>query len=80
MHMVNESIGVITSGVKPPTNYRFFFQINDEAEVKVGDYVEVPSGRYVLVGRVTLLQSHNEYFTDPNFIKDQMTMNISLKG
>ena len=75
-----EPIGVIVSANKPPTNYRFLFQISDEAEVKVGDYVEVPAGRYVLVGRITLLVSHNEYFTNPEYIKDQLKLGLSLKA
>ncbi|MGQ4891686.1 MAG: helicase HerA domain-containing protein [Candidatus Njordarchaeia archaeon] len=80
MPSVNKPIGVIISSATPPTNLKFVFQMDDESEVKVGDYVEVPAGRYVIVGRVTLLKSFNEYFSNPNFVKDQLSMGFSLKA
>ena len=73
-------IGMVVSVAKPPTNLRLFFQIDEEVEVKVGDYVEIPSSRYVLVGRVTQLLAEDMYFKNPDYIQDQMSLGLSLRA
>lgn len=77
---MNKPIGVIVSKQTPPSNYRFFFQLNNDVEVKVGDYVEVPAGKYVLVGRITLLRSFNDLVSDPTFVRSQLEMSLPLNA
>ena len=79
MHLEkSEVLGVVVSKDKPPNNIRFIFQIDDKVDVRVGDYVEVPAGKSIIVGRVTMIKSFSDYFTNPQFIKNQLQLNLPL--
>ncbi len=65
-------IGVVVSYHQPPNHMEFFVHLYDDVDVKVGEYVEVPSGKYIIVGKITKIQSINELFTDPRFVKDHI--------
>lgn len=71
-------LGVIICEGNTPNHLNFNFQVAEETEVKVGEYVEVPLGLSVLVGRVSSIQSYNEYYTDPEFVKYHITRGITV--
>nr|MDO8080145.1 ATP-binding protein [Candidatus Freyarchaeota archaeon] len=71
-------LGVIICEGNTPNHLNFNFQIAEETEVKVGEYVEVPLGLSVLVGRVSNIQAYNEYYTDPEFVKYHITRGITV--
>ena len=75
--MVDE-LGVIVSYKEPPTHLSFCFQLNENADVKVGEFVEVPAGKYVIVGRIILVRSFNEYFNNPEFVRDHLARNLPI--
>lgn len=71
-------LGVIISDSRGPTHLQFNFQLDDDADVKVGEFVEVPIGSRVILGRVIRLHSINELYQDPNFIRDHLKRNLPL--
>ncbi len=71
-------LGVIIVEGNTPNHLNFNFQIAEETEVKVGEYVEVPLGFSVLIGRVSHIQTYNEYYTDPEFVKYHITRGLSV--
>ncbi|MEM2135768.1 MAG: ATP-binding protein [Candidatus Jordarchaeaceae archaeon] len=73
-----QDLGVIICEGNTPNHLNFDFQIAEETEVKVGEYVEVPLGLSVLVGRVSSIQSYNEYYTDPEFVKYHIARGITV--
>lgn len=75
--MVDE-LGVIISYREPPSHLSFCFQLSDDADVKVGEFVEVPAGKYIIIGRIVLIRSYNEYLRNPEFIRDHLARNIPL--
>ncbi|MEM3594280.1 MAG: ATP-binding protein [Candidatus Jordarchaeaceae archaeon] len=72
------NLGVIVCEGNSPNHLSFSFQISEETEVKVGEYVEVPLGFSVLVGRVSSIQSYNEYYSDPEFVKYHIIRGITV--
>ena len=74
----NNALGVIICEGGTPSHLSFSFQVSDESEVKVGEYVEVPLGLSVLIGRVSKIQTYNEYYTDPEFVKYHLARGISV--
>ncbi len=77
MFLVDE-LGVIVSYKEPPTHLSFCFQLNEKIDVKVGEFVEVPAGKYVIVGRIILVRSFNEYFNNPEFVRDHLARNLPI--
>ncbi len=71
-------LGVIVCGDNTPNHLSFDFQVAEETEVKVGEYVEVPLGLSVLVGRISSIQSYNEYYSDPEFVKYHIARGITV--
>ncbi|MHA1593966.1 MAG: helicase HerA-like domain-containing protein [Candidatus Baldrarchaeia archaeon] len=71
-------LGIIICAESPPTHLGFSFQISDNVDVKVGEYVEVPAGRYIIVGRITEVRTYNEYFKSPAFVKDHMLRQLPV--
>jgi len=80
MHLKGNELGIVVSHRKPPTHLSFIFQLNDDIDVKVGEFVEVPIGKYVLVGRIVLITAYNEYLENPEFIRDHMQRGLSISA
>lgn len=79
MNRYNEPIGfVISRETKPPSHLEFEFHINKDHEVKVGDYVEVPSERGGIVGRVYEIISHSSYFSNVNVLRAHTLYGLQL--
>ncbi|MGQ4894229.1 MAG: helicase HerA domain-containing protein, partial [Candidatus Njordarchaeia archaeon] len=78
--MKGNELGIVVSHRKPPTHLSFIFQLNDDIDVKVGEFVEVPIGKYVLVGRIVLITAYNEYLENPEFIRDHMQRGLSISA
>jgi len=73
------TLGIVISREKFPPSHLFFeFKIDEGAEVKVGDYVEVPSERGGIVGRVYEIVAYSNYFSDPQVLKDYLEFNMKL--
>ena len=64
-----KEIGTVCCFPSPPSHVDFCFQLNDEAEIKVGSYIEIPSGKYVIVARVKELNVFSELFKNPQFLQ-----------
>ncbi|MHA1506250.1 MAG: ATP-binding protein [Candidatus Asgardarchaeia archaeon] len=75
---VGNEIGVIISDALGPTHLKFNFQLRDDVEVKVGEFVEVPIGTKIILGRIVKVHSVNEMFKDPEFIRDHIDRKIPL--
>jgi len=75
-----EELGVVASYSEPPTHLSFMFQINKDVDVKVGEFVEVPAGKYVLVGRIVLVRAMNQFFKNPEFIRDHIMRGLPLNA
>ncbi|MEQ9715137.1 MAG: ATP-binding protein [Candidatus Asgardarchaeum sp.] len=76
--MKAKRLGVILSDRTGPTHLQFNFQLDDDADVKVGEFVEVPLGSRIILGRIIRLHSINELFQDPTFIKDHLKRDMPL--
>lgn len=75
-----DELGVVASYSEPPSHLYFTFQINEDVDVKVGEFVEVPAGKYVLVGRITLVRAMNQFFKNPEFIRDHIMRGLPLNA
>ncbi|MFX1521410.1 MAG: helicase HerA domain-containing protein [Promethearchaeota archaeon] len=73
-------LGVIMSGSSTPNHLEFNFQINEDVDLPVGSYVEIPIGTRVILGRVYRMQTSNEYYSDPNFIRDHLKRRIPISS
>ena len=73
-------LGVIISDRKGPTHLNFTLQLRDEADISVGEYVEVPIGTKLIIGRVDLIHAINEAYENPLFIKDHLLREIPLEA
>ena len=73
-------LGVIMSDRRTPNHLEFHFQIKDEVDLPVGSYVEVPIGTRVIIGRVYLIQASNEYYNDPNFVRDHLERSLKVSS
>ena len=79
MSEYSEPIGfVISRETKPPSHLEFEFHINKDHEVKVGDYVEVPSDKGGIVGRVYEIVSHSSYFSNVNVLRAHTLYGLQL--
>ncbi len=74
--MMKDELGIIISDYNGPTHLSFRFQIHDEADVRVGQFVEIPIGTRVILGRITLISTSNEFFKNPKLVQEQMTYEI----
>ena len=73
-----EYIGIVVGYGRPPTHLSFSFQLKDTVEVSVGDFVEVPAGSSVIVGRITRIVSRNRSLMDPEFIRIHLERNLPI--
>ena len=72
-------VGVVISRANfPPSHLAFEFQVSREAELKVGDYVEVPSDRGGIVGKVYEIVAHSSYFSDPEVVRDHEVFGMAM--
>lgn len=77
MEKKNE-IGIIISREGPPTHLKFTFQIAEDKDIKVGEYVEVPAGKYVIIGRITEVKAFNQFFKNPEFVRDHLLKQLPV--
>jgi len=75
---VKDYIGLIVGYGSPPTHLNFTFQVRKGTEVSVGDFVEVPIGSYVIVGRITRIKSVNMSLRNPEFIKAHLDRELPI--
>ncbi len=73
-----EYIGIVVGYGRPPTHLSFSFQLRDQASVSVGDFVEVPIGSSVIIGRITRIVSRNKSLMDPEFIKIHLSKGLPI--
>ncbi len=73
---MKDDLGIIISDYQGPTHLAFRFQISDEADVRVGQFVEVPIGTRVILGRIAVISTSNEFFKNPRIVQEQMTYEI----
>ena len=79
MNRYNEPIGfVLSRETKPPSHLEFEFHINRDYEVKVGDYVEVPSDKGGIIGRIYEIVSYSSYFSNINLLKAHTLYGLQL--
>ncbi|MEM1658889.1 MAG: ATP-binding protein [Candidatus Jordarchaeales archaeon] len=73
-------LGTIICDGQTPNHLAFSFQVAGDVEVKVGEYVEVPLGLSVMIGRVYSIQTYNEYFSSPEFLQFHLEEGIPVKA
>jgi len=73
-------LGTIICEGQTPNHLAFSFQVAKDVEVKVGEYVEVPLGLSVLVGRVYSIHTYNEYFSSPEFLQFHIEEGIPVQA
>ena len=71
-------LGTIICEGQTPNHLSFSFQVAKDVDVKVGEYVEVPLGLSVIVGRVYSIHSYNEYFSSPEFLQYHLDAGIPV--
>ena len=71
---------VISRENRPPSHLEFEFQVDKHADVKVGDYVEVPSERGGIIGKVYELISYSSYFSNIDVIRAHSLYGMRLPG
>ena len=74
----SEKLGVIISDSRGPTHLKFNFLMLEEAECRVGDFIEVPIGLKVIVGKISKIHAINEIFKNPQFVRDQISRNLPI--
>ncbi len=68
MSRYEEPVGIVISR-NPPSHLEFEFHIDSSANVRVGDYVEVPSDYGGIIGRVYEIISHSSYFSSIDLLR-----------
>ena len=62
-------LGIVITKPKPPNHLEFYFMLEPSIETSVGTFIEVPTGRMVIFGKVTIIQAQNIYFENPEFVQ-----------
>ncbi|MEM3148225.1 MAG: helicase HerA-like domain-containing protein [Candidatus Jordarchaeales archaeon] len=73
-------LGTIICEGQTPNHLAFSFQVARDVEVKVGEYVEVPLGLSVMVGRVYSIHTYNEYFSSPEFLQFHLEDGVPVQA
>jgi len=73
-----EYIGIIVGYGSPPSHLSFAFQVKKEANISVGDFVEIPSGKYIIIGRITRIIAKNRSLKNPEFIKAHLDRGLPI--
>lgn len=71
-------LGIVVDFGRSPDHLSCVFQLRDDADVRVGEFVEIPAGSYVIIGRVTRIVSKNTFLSDPQFVKQHLDERIPI--
>ncbi len=73
-----QKLGIVIAE-KEPTHLTFYFQVDEDVDIEVGDFIEVPVEKGTVLGKISEIYIYNEYYSNPKFLADRLLLNIPVE-